>query len=266
MSVLDMIVIISFLLAIAVFFVFFSRKKATIYISTMNTYQDWTEDTPPPPYWISNSVKPGEKAYDTFGGELAEVMGVDNSDWGGQRRFLRLKLKVNALYNRRTNIYFLEDQPLLIGNQLVLNIGKSHFEGLISYVGETPEDTGTEYKTAEIKIFIPQVYPWEAVTYDKNFVTRNTQGDIIFQITSSKIVPALRYVNTSDGRALWVNDPYSKDVYITAKARVRCQEDTCYYNEVYPLRVGAKYKWRSAYSFIDSNSIIQDFTILDDNK
>lgn len=259
----DAIVAICFILAIISFFIFYSRKSAVVYISTVNNFQDWPEDTPPSPYWISNSVKIGDKARDSFGGERAEVVGIDSSEWGGDRSFLRLRLKVNALYNKKTRIYLLEDQPLLIGNRLSLDIGKIHYEGVISYVGTNLDDFEKDYKLAEVNFASLKVLPWIASVYSTDFEVKNTQGESIFKIISSKIEPALQQVTTSNGTMLLKRDPYLKDVYFTAKLKVRCYQGTCYFNDIYPIRVGTRYKYFSNYAFLDDHpTIVQSFKIL----
>jgi hypothetical protein len=238
LSVLDFLVLL-FVIIFGIITVFnILREKKTVYVYTMNTFENWQEDPYPPLYWISNSVKKGDVAYDSTGKQIAEIISVDNTEWGSQRRYSRLKLKVNTLYDRRTRQYRLADQILQVGNTLLLNIGNSKYEGVISYIGETPTPPGYQFQYLELKMKAFNVAPWLAETYDETFVVQNTEGIEIFRILDSESVPAEKSVETDRGSIVRSKDPYYKDVYLTAKVRVRCQEGICYYNETIPVKIG----------------------------
>jgi hypothetical protein len=241
LSFLDYLVLIIFLVLTVVGILYFSRARTTVYVYTVNIttgLPDWQQDPIPSIYWIANSIQKGDKAYGPAGDLVAEVVGIDNAEWGGQRRFLRLKLKVNAFYDRRTKQYRLNDQPLQIGTTLSLDIGKTKYQGMISYVGKTLEPLGSEYKYVELGIKAPLVQPWLAVTYDSSFRVKNSDGKEIFRILQSTSVPAQVSLSVGSTQLVQSTDPILKDVYITAVAYVRCQEDVCYYNEMMPVKVG----------------------------
>jgi len=263
LSVLDYVVFIVVVVVIVGFFVFYSRENVTVYVSTVNEWSEWLEDPMPPPYWLSNALKVGDKAFHTSGGELAEIIGIENTDWGGQRRFSRLNLKAKALYNVRSKVYLLKEQPLFVGGTLTLNFKGVQYRGVITYVGTTPEFPESKLSRARLEVFIPEVYPWLAETYNKDYVVKDTNGLEIFRIISSRIIPTERSIVTDDGRILRRSDPYYKDVYFVAEAQVRCQEGTCYYNDTFPLRIGAHIRIHSTSSLVEEKAIIKNYEILD---
>lgn len=253
----DFLVIVIIVGLLVVSFVYFSREKTTIYIHTVNEFQEFREDPMPPFYWLSNSITKGDVVYGAGGEKVAEVMSIDNSEWGGQRRFSRLKLKVaNALYDKRTRQYRIGDTSLQVGNKLVLDIRTTRYEGVLAYVGETLDPPSDQYKYIGLTIKVPEVQPWLVATYDESFMVKNSEGKEIFKIVGSEIIPTERSVDTADGRIVRSKDPYYKDVIINALVWVRCQENICYYNEFRPVKVG-EYIWtQSEKSIIEGNARI----------
>jgi len=260
----DFLVVVIIVGVLVVCFVYFSRKKATIYIHTVNEFQEFREDPMPPFYWLSNSIRKGDVVYGVGGEKVAEVVSIDNTEWGGQRRFSRLKLKIaKALYDKRTRQYRIGDTSLQVGNKLVLDIGTTHYEGVVAYVGETLDPPADQYKYLKLTIKVPEIQPWLAVTYDESFVVKNSEGKEILKIIESEIVPTERSVDTEDGRIVRSKDPYYKDAIIDVLVWVRCQENICYFNEFRPVKVG-EYIWtQSEKSIIPGGARIIDIEEVD---
>ncbi len=155
------------------------------------------------------------------------------------------------------------DTSLQVGNKLVLNIGTTHYEGVVAYVGETLDPPADQYKYLKLTIKVPEIEPWLAVTYDESFVVKNSEGKQIFNIIESKIIPTERSVDTEDGRIVRSKDPYFKDAIIDVLVRVRCQENICYFNEFRPVKVG-EYIWtQSEKSIISGDARIIDIEEVD---
>lgn len=253
---IDYIVLVILLAGLLVVLFSMYRQKRTVYVYTVNEYNSWQENIFPPMWWISNSIRKGDVAYDTTGKEIAEVLSVENIDWGGERRTSRLKLKVYALYDNRTKQYRIKDQALSVGSKVSMKIEQTDYSGIIIYIGDTLTPLDSEYKSLEVELKAQDLDPWLADTYDESFYTKNTEGLEIFRILDSTIVPHERSVETADGRIVRSRDPYYKDVYITAIVRVRCQENVCYFNEMQPLKVGGWLWTQSENSFIKGNTRI----------
>lgn len=256
LSILDYLVVFAIIFALGVGLVHFSREKSEIYVYTVNEFPEWQENPFPPLYWISNSINIGDLAHDSTGKKIAEVISIDNSEWGGQRRYSRLKLKVYGLFDKRTRLHRVGDLVLQVGNTLELDIGNTKYEGVITYVGETLEPPGNQIRYLEAEIKAKDVPPWLADTYNESFIVKNTQGVEIFKIIDSVIVPAEKSVETAAGTIVRSRDPHFKDVYFTAILRVRCQERVCYYNEVFPIKVGQWIWTQSETSIIEGSARI----------
>lgn len=253
---LDYLLIFLLIIAISVAAFYFSRKKSAIYIYTLDVPVQWT-DSPPSTYsWISNSINKGDMAYDPTGAKVAEVVAVDNVDLGGQHRSARLILKVNTLFDKRTRQYRLRDRLLQVGNTISLDIGNTKYEGMISYIGETISPPDSQYRYMKVKLKAYDVEPWLAETYDTSFVVTNSEGKEIFRIIDSLIRPAEKTVPTDRGELVKGYDPLKKEVYITAKVYVRCQEEVCYFNEILPVKVGLWLWTQSNTSIIEGTARI----------
>jgi len=238
LTIIDYLVFLVLLMVISIALLYFSREKKVVYVFTVNEYPEWQENPFPPLYWVSNSIKAGDEAYSSTGSRIAEVVEVKNTEWGGQRRYSRLKLRVYTLYDNRTKQYRIGDQTLRVGDNISLSIGNTKYEGVISYVGDSLEPPGYQNQKLEVVIKTYEVPPWLAATYDESFKVKDTQGEEIFTIVSSTIVPAEKSVETDSGAIVRSRDPYFKDVIITARIEVRCQESICYYNETFPVKIG----------------------------
>lgn len=254
---LDFLILFLLSTAIAIGLIFFSRKKSVVYVHTVSATQEWQASPFPPFYWISNSIVPGDAAYNTTGKKIAEVVDVDNVDWGGQRRYLRLKLKVFGIFDKRTKQYRLNDNPLQIGNKLKLDISSTSYEGMITYVGTTIQPPDYQYQHFRVKLKAPEVKPWLAKTYNESFRVTNSQGKEIFQIIDAVTQPAEIAVPTDQGTLVKSLHPILKDVYITAKILVRCQQRICYFNETQPVKVGVTLWMQSETSIIDNADVLQ---------
>lgn len=254
LSVLDYMVIIILVFVIGVGLVFFSREKNTVYISLTSIGRETDEGVLSSYYWISNSVASGSAVYSSTGDKIAEVLSVVNVDESGLRRHSSLQLKVNAIYDKRTNIYRIGDNPLLVGKYVTFDIGETSYRGMITYVGETPESSIYQPRYMVLQLKVSGVQPWLADTYNDTFVMNSTEGDVVFKITNAVVQPADVSVPTADGRIVRSHDPVLKDVYIDSLARVTCQEDTCFFNEFYPVKIGLKFGVQSDLSIIDEEN------------
>lgn len=263
---IDYLLLFVIVVAVSIAIIFFSRQKSVVYVYTVNEFPEWQENPFPPLYWISNSIQKGDAAYDSTGKKIAEVISVDNTEWGGQRRYSRLKLKVHALFDKRTKRYRVRDQPLQVGNTLLLDIGNTKYEGVISYIGEALNPPDDQHRRMELEIKAFEVSPWLADTYDETFVVKNTEGEEIFRITDSIVVPTEKSVETAAGSIVRSRDPYFKDVYITAIVEVRCQVGVCYYNETIPVKIGRWIWVQTETSFIEGSARILSIKDIDNEK
>ncbi len=264
LSALDYLLFFAIIISITIAILYFSREKSVVYVYTVNSFEGWETKPFPPMYWISNSIKKGDVAYDSIGREVAEVLSVDNMDWGNERRTSRLKLKIHALYDKRTKQYRLRDKALQVGSTISLSIGSTKYEGVVSYVGETLEPPGYQDRQLEIEIKVPLVEPYLAQTYNSTFVVKNTEGIEIFRIITAKSVAAEVSVETDRGTIVRSRDPYYKDVYIKAIVRARCQEGVCYFNEVIPIKNGYWIWTQSETSIIEGEARIINIKELKD--
>jgi hypothetical protein len=255
---LDYFLAFLIVVGIVIVLIFFSRKKSVVYIQTIDVPQQQQTSTAATYGWISNSIKKGDAAFGPTGNKDAEVVSVDNVDWGGQLRTARLKLKVNALYDRRTKQYRLRDSLLQVGSIISFDIQNTKYEGMITYVGETPDPPGSQYKYMKIVVRAYSVEPWLAETYKNPFVVTNSEGREIFRIVDAVIHPAENTVPSASGELVRSKDPFKKDVDITAKVYVRCQTGVCYFNEVLPIKIGLWIWTQSTTSIIEGTTRIME--------
>ncbi len=64
-------------------------------------------------------------------------------------------------------------------------------------------------------------------------------------------------MRTDSGELKKALDPIFKDVYITAEIRVSCQKSVCFYNEVFPVKIGQDWRVQSNNNQIKNAQVIE---------
>lgn len=253
----DYLLVFIFVFLVLFAFLNFSRERKAVYLYTLTDYQQYWDNVYPSFYWVANSINKGDKAFSSTGSQIAEVVEVDNVDWGMSRRYIRLKLKAYPLFDKRTKQYRIGNRPLSVGNTITLDINNTNYEGMIVYVGEESDPEDFKYRYISLNLKVYRIEPSLAESYKRFSIVRNTEGQLIFRVDKADVFSTEESVPTSDGRIKRALDPYYKDVYISATVRVRCHEGVCYFNEVIPVKVGGVFKVESQGSIIsDDNTYI----------
>lgn len=259
LSLLDYFVIFIILFGIAFSLRFLTRKQKVVFLHTETGSPEWSEEQFPSFYWLSNSIRKGDSIYTASGTQVGEVVDVYNVEWRGNRRYSRLKLKLNAIFDKRTGQYRIDDVSLMIGSEAQFNIENTAYKGQITYIGETPDPLNYDERYLKVEIKVPSVESWLAETYNESFVTKSTDGREVFRITDSRIEPAAVTEVNSRGSRVYTRDPLFKDIYIEATMFVTCQSDVCYFNGTMPIKVGLPITIQSPESTIEGYKIAKAF-------
>ena len=236
------------------------RRKAMVYADlTYQGKQEWQDDSLPPFYWETLDIEVGDLVYNSLGQKAAEVVDVEKSYWGGGRReAIRLVVKLKAVYNTTSRTYVYDGKPLVIGEDLELNIGKTHFTGKIANIYLEPEERFADYKKAraEIKVKYRYYEPWHAEAL-ADFEVLDSKGEVIARTKEIEILPAEKVVVTDRGEVLLRTDPTKKDVILTlGLPKVLCFDKVCFFNYFYTLMIGSDFWADSGKTWIGNGSIM----------
>ena len=84
LNTIDYVFIIFLILTLTVGMVYFSKKPAQVYVHVLSFSSYSSSEPYSTQYWIGNSIKTGNEVFDSTGRTIAEVVGVDNVDFGGR--------------------------------------------------------------------------------------------------------------------------------------------------------------------------------------
>jgi hypothetical protein len=200
------------------------------------------------PYWVVDKITAGSTQYDSLGQKNLEILNVKR--WGFQNEDTWVKASVKAKYKPSQKKYTYLYQPLEIGRYIDLTINGAYIHGVITSI-EGYADTRKTYTitvdTRLIDISTPYststrgVDPWVADAIEKGQTMKDTAGNIIAEILDVETKPAERVITTSDGRIVIGDDPLKRDVAMTIRLRVTKQNDTYFFLEDRPIKVGSAF-------------------------
>lgn len=252
------------LLLVAGIYTFRVAMKVTIPVFIVMTYQrNITQEYPiPPEYWEINSLQIGDASFNSFGSQIAEVTDIKRSFWGSDRENVQLLVKIEAVRNSATGEFSFGGKPLLIGNSLSLTFGKTKFSGVISDIYEEQETSSWRNRRARAIVLLKgrEYEQWHAEAL-RDFTVKNSKGEIVAATKDIRIEPAEFTSTTSDGRVYRLRDPIKRDVTLTLElSDVLCVEQTCYFEEFKPLKIGHDI-WITSDKAVLPGMNIMDFSI-----
>lgn len=201
----------------------------------------WQQFAIAPPFWLGESIKPGDQEFDPQGKKIAEVIDVktyEEPSEGGSaaRKDIFLTLNLLASRDRRTNLLKFKSKPLGVGSPIELQLNNTITTGLIVYIEGIPD----ERKEQEIIIegVWMNTFPWNAEAIPVDGKMEDGSGRIIAQILDKRIELAEKTVETDDGRLVSSRDPLKRDVYLTIKLKVKRKGDNLYFREDQKVKIG----------------------------
>lgn len=253
------LIVVLLIFSVGTWTLFNSKSKTEVYVHTTTEVFPWQEYAKPEFYWVSNSINIDDVVRYSTGREIGKVVSVENIDWGGQRRTARLILKINTLFDKRTQQYKLGDRALQIGSTVKFTINQTLYNGTITELSQNSASTKLTTKKLLITIKAPEVDPWVADTYNSDFVVKNTFGNEIFRIINVDSQLAESSEPNFAGQLVKTYDPLKRDVFIKAIVEVECQFDVCMYNQTLPIKVGLTFWTQSINSIIEGGARIIEF-------
>jgi hypothetical protein len=140
----------------------------------------WTGNTP------ENNIINGQSSYDSFGKKIATIDTIEKYDLGGSNRLTYVNLKILASFNKKTQTYTFEYQPLEIGKSLDLTFAKYNIHGIVTYIGNNINI----YTDKQIEVKLLAVYPWEANSYIEGLQMKDMEGNTVATVESVSVANA----------------------------------------------------------------------------
>jgi len=212
------------------------RKSRWINIRLSVQNYDWWYQSLPPSYWYASSLKAGDFANDSLGSKTAEVVNVDNYDFGNINRTIYFDMKVKAVFDKRRQQYLYEFKPLVIGSAVSFNFPGEKVVGLVIKLEDI--EIPYFYKTITIqKRVIPQLADKIKIG-DKSYDANN---NLVAEVINIKKEYSSNY-EFSDirGQIIKVYNKAFRDAEITLKIKAFRALDRDYFVIPAPIKIGSQ--------------------------
>lgn len=212
--------------------------KAEVKISSPSWWQAYYTS---PPFWLGESIKVGDKEFDSQGKIIAEVLEVKEYELTGKsgeiaREDFYLTLNLQASRNRKTGKLEFKYQPLEIGGPIELHLTDTYVYGLVTFIEGVPDERET--KEIIVKGIWMNIFPWQAEVIPIGGKQEDGAGNVIAEILEKRIELSNMVVTTDDGRVLVRKNPTKRDVYITTRVLTKKQGGNLYFREDQKIKIG----------------------------
>lgn len=264
LKVTDYIVLTLVVVVLLVLILVFSRNNTTFYVTMQLSPEYVRDDVSPPQYWLAKNIEVGDLSYDGTGRKVAKVLEVINTDYGGIQRQIDIVLEVYGMYDKRTKQFRVNDTVFTVGKNTTFVVSNTNIDGVITDISPSLESLRGEQHTKEVVLLMRDVDPLVAGSYSNDFIAKDSNGETIFSVTNSKILPAKKTAITDEGIIRCAIDPNARDVLIFASIQVNCFQEVCYYLKRMPLKWGYNLWVQTSNNFL--NAKIVGFNISDYEK
>lgn len=239
----DFFILLTILLVLG-FFLYnrFQRKSQWINVRVSVENSDWWYKGNSPYYWYASNIKDGDIAYDSFGKKVAEVIKVDNYDFGGPYRNIYVDLKVRVSFDKKRQQSLFEFKPLVVGSPVIFNFSSQQLRGLIVKVGENEIDYS--YKVVKIR---RKSFPKNTLIYpemtekikvgDKSFDSNNNLMAEVVDV--KKTISSYYEFSDIRGQNIKVVNPDYRDLEITLRIKTFKDLDRNFYINQAVVKVGS---------------------------
>jgi hypothetical protein len=241
-------VVILVLAVITIYFVATSiqqNKWITVKFIMTLTPQYFHYNGEVPPYWIAGNIKAGDVQYDSFGAKNLQILSVTSI--GYQNRQTWVTASVKAKYIPKQKKYVFQYVPLEIGRSIDTTINGTNIHGIVTDI-EGYTDARKMYdvtvKARLVDEYSPYsvttrgIDPWIADAIQKGQTMKDSSGKTVAEILDVETKPAEKVVTTNDGKIFLGEDPLKKDVFLTVKLKAIKHDDSYFFLEDMPLKIG----------------------------
>lgn len=193
-----------------------TKKPQWITVRLVVANNDWTYEGAPPQWWYGDNISPGQKAYNSFGRAVAEIVDVTNFDIGAYRRRTFVDIKLQGSFDSKRQLYLYNYQPIQIGKALDLTFGKQNIRGIVTYINELPG-----YTTRVVDVRLSALRPWVAASYKQGLTMTDSQNKTLAEIQSVTSRPSVVREVVETGQ--FTEKKYDGSGYVDVEMRLKLQ-------------------------------------------
>ncbi|MCB9813403.1 MAG: hypothetical protein H6772_03275 [Pseudomonadales bacterium] len=206
----DLVVVFTILIIFSIF-IYNRISRKSIWISARISISDsdlwWNGE--PSPYWYINDLSVGMVSYNSFGEEVAKITDLEIYSLGGpnKRAYVDLSLKVS--YNKKSQTYLYNFQPIQKGKPIDLTFGSNNVSGLIESLDSEPEQ---RYQK-KIRVKMENIEDWLASSYQEGMEMKDSKGRVLARIESVRVEDSKLSQIKLVGDRIYLTKDQNKDVY-----------------------------------------------------
>jgi hypothetical protein len=233
-TIYDILIFLLALVFLSFVWFYFRDRQTWVTVNIKATSPQWWNNTPPPPYWLADSLEVGAIEYGVLNKPQAEIVDTQIFETGDSRKEVFLTVRLKSGYNKNTKQYNYQGQPVEIGSPIELHFGRVFVQGIISSIAD--KDEKTESFIVKGKVF--DIYPWEAEAVKVSEVMKDGQGNIVAEIFDKDISLADYITTDFNGNVYVKKRPDKRDVVYTIKLKAIERAGNFYFKREQLLRVG----------------------------
>lgn len=216
LKLLDWIIIITLILAAAVFYKFLHHDQKVIHVTAIS-YST---------IFQTNTLRPGDFEVDSSGKKIAEVKNFESSDIPSipntpllnKLTVMNIDLLVDS--NSRSDVLEYKNQPLTVGSQIDFSFNSVTFKTYITEVEGNSIKKTPEMKTLDVIIY--NQWPWFADAINKGDFVKDATGKKTIVVLAKEVNPTQVVNTTATGEVMELIG--SSKVDISLKLRVRLED------------------------------------------
>ncbi len=239
-NLLDLLVGLVLIAIISVFlFLRFQKKEEWVYVTVVVSQREWWWDTREPPYWYVDGLRLGDKANNTLGKEVAEIVELNVFEQGGTRKKAIIELKVNATYDKTKEVYLFNQKPLAVGSFLNLSFNGNNLQGLVTNLANRREELG-DLETKEVRLLLQKKESWLVDSIKEGLAMKDTQGNNLATIERVEVQPNRYSSFEFEGGELTTKNKDYVDIVLDVKLKSYKSNDAYYFLDGAGLKVGGR--------------------------
>lgn len=194
-----------------------------------------------PPSWLTEKFTIGDVQYDSLGQKNLEITNIRSWGWGYRQTWVTAQVK--AKYKPSQKKYTFQYQPLEVGRAIDITINGTQIHGVVTSVEGTSDnrpryDIVVDSRLLQNDGYQRGVEAWIADAFEQGETMKDLNGNILAEVLKKEVRPAERIITTDNGSVFLGSDPLRKDVFLSLKLKVTKDNDTYFFLEDYPIKVG----------------------------
>jgi len=224
---------------------YFQQQASSRLIRIEVTAKEWESGTEKNasgvPYWLSEKLVVGLTQRSLSGRITAEIINVENYAYVNNRAQIFLLIRVMADYNDKTQAYYFQGQPLLVGAPIEFK-----FDGVLvpgQVIDDNSPQNGYEFGEFMVTVKNKHLEPWivDSLKVGQEIINRAT-GDQIAELLAVESMPTRSKQIFGFDRQLLTDSQNYQDATIKLKIKAVKQDGSWFFAGYQQVRLGNKLK------------------------